>query len=81
MLGDIEYTMNQLFAQLGLEDSDDAIEQFIANHQLEEAVALKEASFWTDAQRAFINEEWRRDAVWALVLDELNARLHESQNS
>lgn len=30
MLGDIEYTMNELFAQLGLESSDEAVEKFIA---------------------------------------------------
>lgn len=79
MLGDIEYTMNELFAQLGLESSDEAIEQFIAEHQLDEETSLKEALFWNDSQRAFINEEWKKDAVWSLTLDELNTRLHEQQ--
>ena len=77
MLGDIEYTMNELFAQLGLDNSDEAIEQFIANNQLDEETSLKEAPFWNDSQRAFINEEWKKDAIWAITLDELNARLHE----
>lgn len=77
MLGDIKYTMNELFAQLGLDNSDEAIEQFIANNQLDEETSLKEATFWNDSQRAFINEEWVKDAVWAITLDELNARLHE----
>lgn len=77
MLGDIEYTMNELFAQLGLDNSDEAIEQFIADNQLDEETSLKEATFWSDSQRAFINEEWKKDAVWAITLDELNARLHE----
>lgn len=77
MLGDIEYTMNELFAQLGLDNSDEAIEQFIADNQLDEETNLKEATFWSDSQRAFINEEWKKDAVWAITLDELNARLHE----
>ena len=79
MLGDIEYTMNELFAQLGLESSDEAIEQFIAQNQLDEETNLKNAPFWSDSQRVFIQEEWKKDAVWALVLDELNARLHEDQ--
>lgn len=79
MLGDIEYTMNELFAQLGLESSDEAIEQFIAQNQLDEETNLKNAPFWSDSQRSFIQEEWKKDAVWALVLDELNARLHEDQ--
>ncbi|MDH2274488.1 DUF2789 family protein [Moraxella porci] len=77
MLGDIEYTMNELFAQLGLDNSNEAIEQFIADNQLDEETSLKEATFWSDSQRAFINEEWKKDAVWAITLDELNARLHE----
>ena len=77
MLGDIKYTMNELFAQLGLDNSDEAIEQFIADNQLDEETSLKEANFWSDSQRAFINEEWKKDAVWAITLDELNARLHK----
>ena len=77
MLGDTKYTMNELFAQLGLDNSDEAIEQFIADNQLDEETSLKEATFWSDSQRAFINEEWKKDAVWAITLDELNARLHE----
>ena len=77
MLGDIKYTMNELFAQLGLDNSDEAIEQFIADNQLDEETSLKEATFWSDSQRAFINEEWVKDAVWAITLDELNARLHD----
>lgn len=76
MLGNIEYTMNELFAQLGLDSSDEAIEQFIATHQLDEDTQLDQAAFWNDGQMAFIREEWRKDAVWAMVLDELNARLH-----
>ena len=77
MLGDIKYTMNELFAQLGLDNSDEAIEQFIADNQLDEETSLKEATFWSDSQRAFINEEWKKDAVWAITLVELNARLYD----
>lgn len=77
MLGDIEYTMNELFAQLGLDSSDEAIEKFIANNQLDDETTLKNAPFFNESQRAFVKEEWKQDAVWALVLDELNARLHE----
>lgn len=29
----------------------------------------------------FIQEEWKLDAVWALVIDELNTRLHEDTKS
>ena len=34
MLGEPEYSMNELFAQLGLESSDEAIDAFIENNPL-----------------------------------------------
>ena len=33
MLGEPEYNMNELFAQLGLDSSDEAIDHFIENNQ------------------------------------------------
>ncbi|WP_019672244.1 DUF2789 domain-containing protein [Psychrobacter lutiphocae] len=80
MLGEPEYTMNELFAQLGLDSSDAAIDKFISEHQLGRDDNLKDAEFWTDSQRAFLQEEWKRDAVWVEVIDELNVRLHASAN-
>lgn len=79
MLDQSEYTMNNLFRQLGLESSDEAIERFIKENQLPEDLTLKDAPFLNDQQKAFIKEEWKLDAVWALVIDELNARLHLDQ--
>lgn len=79
MLGDTDYTMNDLFAQLGLDNSDEAIESFIQNNQLPDNITLREAPFLDDQQKMFIQEEWRLDAVWSLVIDELNARLHENR--
>ena len=76
MLGDIDYTMNELFAQLGLESSDEAIDKFIKNNQLAKEVSLKDADIWTEKQKMFLQEEWKRDAVWVEVIDELNVRLH-----
>lgn len=79
MLGDTDYTMNDLFAQLGLDSSDEAIESFIQNNQLPDNITLREAPFLDDQQKMFIQEEWKLDAVWSLVIDELNARLHKGQ--
>ena len=76
MLGEPEYTMNELFAQLGLESSDEAIDKFVAEQLLDKDTSLIEADFWTDSQRAFLQEEWKRDAAWVEVIDELNVRLH-----
>ncbi|WP_411350753.1 DUF2789 domain-containing protein [Moraxella lincolnii] len=76
MLGEQNYTLNDLFAQLGLDSSDEAIDQFIADNQLDEDTNLKDAKVWTEKQRAFLQEEWKRDAVWVEVIDELNVRMH-----
>ena len=78
MLGEPEYTMNELFAQLGLESSDEAIEKFISEHPLGKDEKLIDADFWTDSQRAFLQEEWSNDAAWVEVIDELNVSLHPS---
>ncbi|MDO5651920.1 MAG: DUF2789 family protein [Moraxella sp.] len=77
MLGQIEYTINQLFAQLGLDSSDEAIDKFIKINQLPEEVQLMDAPFWNANQRNFIKEEYRCDAVWSSTLDELNVALHK----
>ena len=76
MLGEPEYNMNELFAQLGLECSDEAIDTFIENNQLAKDEKLIEAKIWTYSQRAFLQEEWEKDAQWVEVIDDLNVRMH-----
>jgi hypothetical protein len=76
MLDDLEYTMSNLFAQLGLDNSQDAIDEFVKNAQLADDETLAEAKLWNDSQRAFLQEEWNRDGVWVEIIDELNLLLH-----
>lgn len=76
MLGEPDYNMNELFAQLGLENSDEAIDRFIEENQMAKEEKLTKSSIWTDNQRAFLNEEWHKDAAWVEIIDELNVRLH-----
>lgn len=76
MLGEVNYNMNELFAQLGLDNSDEAIDKFIADNQLAKEVELKKAEVWTDSQRMFLEEEWKKDAAWVEVIDDLNVRMH-----
>ncbi|WP_020167341.1 MULTISPECIES: DUF2789 domain-containing protein [Methylotenera] len=72
------HTLNNLFAQLGLASDDAAIESFINSHQhLAGNLTLSEAPFWSTAQAAFLREEILKDADWAEVIDQLNARLHQ----
>lgn len=72
----VQYNMQTLFAQLGLDASDEAILAFIQAHQLPENVKLGDASFWSTGQSQFLKEKWQGDDEWALVVDQLNEELH-----
>lgn len=76
MLGEPEYNMNELFAQLGLDSSDEDIDSFIEKNQLAKEEKLIESTVWNDSQRAFLQEEWNKDAAWVEVIDDLNVRMH-----
>ncbi|THU02011.1 DUF2789 domain-containing protein [Lampropedia puyangensis] len=72
-----EPRMSNLFKQLGLDDSDQAIADFIVGHQLPTDVVICDAPFWDASQRQFIVEQMKADAPWALIIDALNESLHE----
>ncbi|MFC6204652.1 MULTISPECIES: DUF2789 family protein [Psychrobacter] len=76
MLGEPSYSINDLFAQLGLDSSDAAIDAFIENNQLAKDEELTKSKIWDEKQRMFLQEEWKKDAVWVEIIDELNVRLH-----
>ena len=76
MLGESEYNMNELFTQLGRDSSDEAIDSFVENNKLAKEEKLIEAAVWNDNQRAFLQEEWNKDAAWVEVIDALNVRMH-----
>lgn len=70
-----DHTLQNLFEQLGLQSSPQAIDEFIARHRVSAYRDLAEASFWTPAQAEFIRECWQEDSDWAGVVDQLDARL------
>jgi hypothetical protein len=73
------YTLNTLFAQLGLDDSDEAIERFInASGPVPESIPLHEAPCWNKAQSDLLREAVSNDADWAEVVDQLDALLRLS---
>ena len=72
-------TLETLFEQLGLDSTPEAIDAFIVAHPLTDDVKLIDAPFWSAQQAAFLKEELRDDAEWAIPVDELNQRLHQSQ--
>lgn len=71
------HSFENLFRQLGLNTTPDAIALFIKEHKLSSDTPLAEAPFWTAPQAAFIQESLSEDSDWAEVVDQLNAQLHE----
>ncbi|MDN5511097.1 DUF2789 domain-containing protein [Acinetobacter sp.] len=69
--------MTNLFEQLGLDSSEEAITLFIATHQLNAHTKITEAEYWTEAQRQFLAEKIKSDGSWAIIVDQLNESLHE----
>lgn len=78
MMLDEAVTIHDLFAQLGLPDSDEAIADFVEQHRpLPKAVPVHEAPFWNSAQSTFLRESLQEDSVWAVAVDDLSARLRD----
>ena len=75
---DMNVTLELLFEQLGLDSEQAAIDRFVEEHQLDQNTPLHEASFWSKNQRDFIIGHWKRDDEWAIVVDTLNALLHQN---
>jgi len=71
------HSLENLFMQLGLDNSSGAIDNFIQHNKLNQSQKLEDASFWSPAQSAFIQECLSEDSDWAEVVDQLNAMLHE----
>jgi len=77
MMIDGERNINMLFEQMGMDGDDAAVEQFIQENQLPQSLELSDAPFWSDSQRKFLKDEYRADAGWIEIIDELNTRLHK----
>jgi len=69
--------MTNLFAQLGLDSSEEAIQKFIFENPLEEDVHILEAPFWSEAQAQMLREMLCSDGNWSLVVDQLSEALRE----
>lgn len=61
------HRLQELFDQLGLPSTPDAIDGFITRHRPEAlGCALPDAPIWSPAQAAFLREAIAADADWAL---------------
>jgi hypothetical protein len=71
--------MTDLFVQLGLPSTPDAIEGFLTQHKpLPAGMEVCDAPFWTRAQADFLCENMRADADWSILVDALSLALRES---
>ena len=65
-----------LFEQLGLDNTDQAIQDFISQHSpLPGDVELHEANFWNSSQASFLRQSKDDDADWAEIVDQLDVML------
>ncbi|KID58155.1 hypothetical protein JF50_05470 [Pseudoalteromonas luteoviolacea] len=69
------HSLNALFAQLGLDNSDEHISQFIDNNKLPSNTLIVDAPFWNQGQKHFIEESLREDADWSEIIDTLDTLL------
>ncbi len=71
-----DHSLESLFVQLGLDNSDNAIAAFIAAHKpLPHKILLHEAGFWNASQAEFLKQAIADDADWAIIVDRLDALL------
>ncbi|WP_426357726.1 DUF2789 family protein [Pseudocolwellia sp. HL-MZ19] len=71
-------SLHNLFEQLGLASTKEAMETFITNHApLDSDVALSQAEFWTPYQSAFIKKSKDDDSNWAEIVAQLDILLRD----
>ncbi len=82
-MSDHFFRFHDLFAQLGLPNSAEAIAAFLNQHRpLPNDVLLADAPFWDDSQAQFIREKRTQDAPeWTQLIDQLSEALRETPDS
>lgn len=72
-------TLATLFDQLGLPSEAADIDDFIGKHPLPSETKLVDAEFWSKQQSDLLKEWLLADGDEAIVVDELNVRLHDGK--
>jgi len=73
------HDLSTLFDQLGLPSDGNAIDDFIVAHPLAPEIKLVEADFWSDQQKDLLREWLLADGEEAVLVDQLNVRLHDGK--
>ncbi|GLH38995.1 MULTISPECIES: DUF2789 family protein [Pseudomonas fluorescens group] len=74
-----ELNLTTLFEQLGLPSDEASINDFVEAHPLDPDIKLIDADFWTPQQAQLLKEWLRADGEEAVIVDELNVRLHRGK--
>ena len=74
-----ELNLTTLFEQLGLPSDEASINDFVEAHPLDSATKLIDADFWSPQQAQLLKEWLREDGEEAVIVDELNVRLHRGK--
>ncbi|HTF98880.1 MAG TPA: DUF2789 family protein [Cellvibrio sp.] len=69
------HALSELFAQLGMNNSNLAIARFIRLHYLPPHMSIVTAPFWNSSQQHFLNECLEEDSAWCALVDQLDSRL------
>ncbi|WOH38735.1 DUF2789 family protein [Thalassotalea fonticola] len=70
------HNLEGLFAQLGLDSTEQGINNFIStNKGLDANTRLADANFWNQSQASFLADSIRLDSDWSEIVDVLNALL------
>ena len=82
-MSDNFFHFHDLFAQLGLPNSPDAIAAFLNQHRpLPNDVLLADADFWDESQAQFIREKKLEDSPeWTQLIDQLSEALRENSGN
>jgi len=71
-------TLNDLFKQLGLPNSDEEIHHFLERYKpIPETMKLYQAHCWNQAQSEFLEQLIEEDGDWSYMADELDALLRK----
>jgi uncharacterized protein DUF2789 len=71
-----KHTLNDLFSQLGLPNSDDDIDKFIRiNRPIPTHILLADAAFWDRSKSELLKEALLDDSDWSWAIEQLNSRL------
>lgn len=71
------HSMANLFSQLGLASSNDAMTLFVRLHTLAPSMPLEQAPFWSASQSEFLREARADDSDWSELVDQLDSMLHQ----